>query len=125
MTSPQKAIVQENAKYMYLACAFLFQSDRKRYVRLLEELENDYTKGNSNYPTNLVTAYRIISEYKNWQPHSSVPESYGVMFAQRTRGRPNNVNQIKDWMKDKECYKCGQKGHIATVCPAKKIYNDL
>ena len=28
-------------------------------------------------------------------------------------------------MKDKECYKCGHKVHIATVCPAKKINNDL
>ena len=86
INAPQQAIVQENAKYMYLACALLCQSDRKRYGRLLEELENDYTKGNSNYPTNLVTAYRMISEYKKWQPRSSVPESDGVVFAQRTRG---------------------------------------
>ena len=28
-------------------------------------------------------------------------------------------------MKDKECYRCGQKGHIVTVCPAKKSNNDL
>ena len=47
---------------MYLVCAFLCQSDRKRYGRLLEELENNYTTGNSNYPTNLVTAYIMISE---------------------------------------------------------------
>ena len=86
---------------MYLACAFLCQSDRKRYGRILEELENDYTKENSNYPTDLVTAYIMISEYKNWQPRSSVPDSDGVAFAQRTRGRPNNVNQIEYWMKDK------------------------
>ena len=66
LTASQQAIVQDNAKDMYLACAFLFQSDRKRYGRLLEEIEDDYTNGNSNYPTNLVTAYRIISEYKNW-----------------------------------------------------------
>ena len=118
--------MQENTKYMYLACTFLCQSDRKRYGRLLEELENDYTKGNSNFPTNLVTAYRMISEYKNWQPRSSVSESDGVAFAQRTRGRPNNnINQIEDWMKGKECYKCGQKGHIATVCPSNKRNNDL
>ena len=110
---------------MYLACAFLCQNDRKRTVRLLEELENDYTKGNSNYPTDLVTAYIIISEYKNWKPRSSVPESDGVALAQQTRGRPNNVNQIEDWMKDKECYKCRQKGHIATVCPANKSNNYL
>ena len=101
LTAVQKAIVQENAKDMYLVCPLLFQSDRKRYGRLLEELENDYTKGNSNYPTDLVTVYKMIREYKNWQPHSSVPESDGVAFVQGTRGRPNNVNQIEDWMKDK------------------------
>ena len=28
-------------------------------------------------------------------------------------------------MKDKECYKCDQKGHIATVCPGKKNNNDI
>ena len=67
----------------------------------------------------------MISEYKNWQPRSSVPESDGVAFAQQTRGRPNTVNQIEDWMKYKECYKCFQKGHIATVCPAKKSNSDL
>ena len=68
LTAPQQAIVQENEEDMYLACAFLCKSDIKRYGRLLEELDNDYTKGNSNYPTNLVTTYRMISEYKNWQP---------------------------------------------------------
>ena len=101
LNAAQQAIVQENAKDMYLACAFLFQSERKRYGRFPEESENDYTKGNSNYPTDLVTAYRMISEYKNCQPRSSVPESDGVVFTQRTRGHPNNFNQIKDWMKDK------------------------
>ena len=85
LNAGQQAIVQESAKYMYLACDFLCQSDRKRYGRLLEELENDFTKGNSNYPTDLVTAYRMISEYKNCQTRSSVPESDGVAFAQRTR----------------------------------------
>ena len=67
----------------------------------------------------------IISKYKNWQPRSIVPESDGVPFSQRTRGQPNSTNPIEDWMKDKECCKCEQKGHIATVCPAKKGNNDL
>ena len=48
LTAPQQAIFQDNEKYMYLACTFLCQSDRKRYGRLLEELKNNYTKGNSN-----------------------------------------------------------------------------
>ena len=125
LNSLQQDIVQENAKDIYLACAFLCQSDRKVYGMLLEELDKNYTKGNLNYPTDQVTAYRMIIEYKNWQPQSSVSESDGFAFAQKTRGRPNNVNQIEDWMKDKECYKYGQKGHIETVCPAKKGNIDL
>ena len=70
LTAAQQAIVQDNAKDMYLACALLCQSDRKRYGRLLEELENYYTKVYSTYPTDIVNAYRMISKYKNWKPHS-------------------------------------------------------
>ena len=35
LTAPHQAILQEKAKDMYLACAFLCQSDRKLYGRLL------------------------------------------------------------------------------------------
>ena len=87
LTAPHQSIVHENAKDMYLAFAFLCQIYRKRHGRLLEELENDYTKGNSKYPTNVVTTYRMISEYKICQPRSSVPEPDRFAFAQtRTRG---------------------------------------
>ena len=61
LTAAQQDIVQENTKDMYLACAFLCQIDRKQYDRLMEQLEKDYTKGNLNYPTELVTVYRMIS----------------------------------------------------------------
>ena len=44
LTADQQAIVQENTKNMYLACAFLCQSDRKIYGRLLEELEKYFKK---------------------------------------------------------------------------------
>ena len=48
LTAAQQAVVKENAKDMYLAFSFLCQSERKRYGRLLQELENDYTKVDSN-----------------------------------------------------------------------------
>ena len=45
---------------IYLSCAFVIASDPNRYERLVEELENDYTKGNNKYPTNMVKAYQLI-----------------------------------------------------------------
>ena len=41
-------IIENTAWEIYLSCAFVVNSDLKRYGRLIEELENDYTKGNDN-----------------------------------------------------------------------------
>ena len=48
ITTNTKAL-NEQAQEMYLACAFISQADPKRYGRLKEELENDYTKGTDSY----------------------------------------------------------------------------
>jgi hypothetical protein len=46
------------------ACAFLLGSDRIRYGKLLEDLENDYTQGRDNYPSTLQHAYSLIVHWK-------------------------------------------------------------
>jgi hypothetical protein len=67
---------------------FLHQSDRRQYGKLLEELENDFTKGNDDsYPDTLVKAYHLLSEYKHYQPKKFVPtdSSSSVAFVQKTK----------------------------------------
>ena len=49
----------------YLALAFLMGSDRTRFGRLLEKLENDFTAGNDNYPKTLTDAYNMLLEWKD------------------------------------------------------------
>ena len=58
----KRATINVAARDIYLSCAFIVASDPKRYGSLVEELENDYTKGNSTYPTNMVKAYQLINE---------------------------------------------------------------
>ena len=53
----RKIELNEQAQEMYLACAFISQADPKRYGRLKEEIENDYTKGTDSYPQDMVKAY--------------------------------------------------------------------
>ena len=119
LTDEQLAIVNTAAHELYLATMFLFQSDRRRYGKLSEELENSFTKGNDDYPDNLVSAYHLINEYKNWQPRSTIPDPSGVAFAQKggKKGKikPNDKNE--DWQKEATCHKCGEKGHIHPNCP--------
>ena len=49
----------------YLALAFLMGSDRSRFGRLLEKLENDFTAGHDNYPKTLTDAYNMLLEWKD------------------------------------------------------------
>ena len=55
-------MIETTAQEIYLSCAFIINSDLKRYGRLFDELENDYTKGNGNYPRNMVKAYQLLNE---------------------------------------------------------------
>ena len=61
----EKTAVDEKASNMYLSIAFLQQSDRRHYAKLSEDLENDYTKGNDNYPRDVTKAYQLLNDYKD------------------------------------------------------------
>ena len=65
--------LNSQAKEMYLACAFIYQADPRRYGRLKEELENDFTKGSDTCPQGMVKAYQLLNEYKNWVPRNHMP----------------------------------------------------
>jgi hypothetical protein len=80
----QKTAVHTAASELYQVTMFLHQSDRRQYGKLLEELENDFTKGNDDYPPTLSNAYHLISEYKHWQPKSTPADSSALAFTQKT-----------------------------------------
>jgi hypothetical protein len=70
-------------KERYLAVAFLRASDKVRFGKLLEDLENNYTKGGNNYPTTVTSAYNLVVNYKNYQKPATrlINNSEGVSFA--------------------------------------------
>ena len=64
MDAQEEAAETEGTQW-YLALAFLMGSDRSRFGRLLEKLENDFTAGNDNYPKTLTNAYNMLLEWKD------------------------------------------------------------
>jgi hypothetical protein len=71
------------AQESYLASAFLLASDRTRYGKLLEDLENDYLQGRDNYPKTLTGAYNLLVNWKQNPNHFlrfTGPSNDGVAF---------------------------------------------
>ena len=64
-TEAEEEAAETEGKRWYLALAFLMGSDRSRFGRLLEKLENDFTAGNDNYPKTLTDAYNMLLEWKD------------------------------------------------------------
>ena len=73
--------IETTAQDIYLSCAFVVNFYLKQYGRLIEELKKDYTKGNDNYPCNMVKAYQLLNEYKQCNPRATLPEASGVAFS--------------------------------------------
>jgi hypothetical protein len=96
-TEVERLAAQAQAKEKYLAVAFLNASDNSRYGKLLEDLENDFTKGTNNYPKTLTSAYNLMVNYKNYhKPASRIyNDSDGVAFA--------NVQKEKKWLTARRC----------------------
>ena len=90
----KRKTINAAAREIYLSCAFVIASDPKRYGRLVKELKNDYTKGNNNYPTNMVKAYQLINEYKSWSPRTSLSEASVVAFSQQGNSKAAQITVI-------------------------------
>ena len=61
LSDDKRKIIETAEQEIYLSCAFVVNYNLKRYGRLIEELENDYTKGNDNVPCNMVKTYQLLN----------------------------------------------------------------
>jgi hypothetical protein len=121
LVNAQKLVVQTASSDLYLATMFIHQSDRHQYGKLSEEFETSFTKGNDDYPDNLVSDYHLINEYKYWRPKSAAPDSSGVAFAQKGKGKVDQSNNDNSWQKKAtRLHCCGEIGHIRPNCPTLK-----
>ena len=123
LTDIQKLAVDVAAHDLWCATMFLAQCDKRRFGRLTEELENNFTKGRNDYPVDMVRAFAMLNEYKNWQPRSPTIDSSGTAFATKS-SRSKSKSDVPDWQKKATCHHCGEVGHIKPNCPKLKDDGD-
>eukprot|EP00978_Attheya_sp_CCMP212_P037163 scaffold173586_cov64-Attheya_sp.AAC.1 len=123
-TVAQKAVLGKEGQGMYLAVALLLNSDKNRYGKLIEDLENNYLHGKDNYPKTVTSAYNILTNWKQDVRNIQGPTNDGISFTNVEDGANNeeepDVTLATDGKKKDfphiTCHCCGKKGHYASAC---------
>jgi hypothetical protein len=118
-TAPASAAERETAsntaREKFLAMSFLYAVDKFRYGKLLDELENDFTKGVDHHPDTITKAYTLVVNFKCQQRQVGrlFNDSDAVSFANvdGKRTAPPDIATVK-------CYCCQKMGHYASDFPS-------
>ena len=118
ITAGEKSNIQADAKDMYLATALIQHADPKRFKKLQDELENDYTKGNDNYPKSVVKAYQLLNDFKSGASRADNTSNAGrgIAFNQHASKPQKKSAKYKD-SAGQYCFQCGKDGFTIYTCP--------
>jgi hypothetical protein len=121
-TDEQTIKTSKEGKEKYLAMSLIRASDQIRYRRLMDHLQNQFTMGYNNFPTNVTVAYNLIINYRVTGQSIAriINDSEGVLFTTVEKGvafaMVKKVKEKCDYSKIK-CFQCQQRGHFANHCP--------
>jgi hypothetical protein len=102
----ERTHAKERAKDQYLAVMFLVNSDKKQYGALVQDIENEYTRGSDTYPTSLsAAAYDYIINYHTSRNTNTDTNEGGVAFYTQDhdddsgRGRGGRgLDEVEDYL---------------------------
>jgi Reverse transcriptase (RNA-dependent DNA polymerase) len=127
-TATQLASCIGLAKSKSNAIYFLCCADPGRYALLTTDLENQFTRGNDQYPSNITDAYNLLVSYKkpatvHTKNRETIPTTNGGTGPSNA---PTNANQQTELafvqtsppIEEVKCYNCNTMGHYAGSCPA-------
>ncbi len=131
MRSDEQEAVRVSARERLLLYA-LIKTSNSKHNKIKDDLLDDYTKGSDNYPQTRSQALMLMDHYS--KTSTAITTLEGTVFAQSDKKKKKGDNKAKkpkapkdpkdfgkELWKDKECYRCGKKGHPASACSVKLL----
>jgi hypothetical protein len=131
LRSDKQEAVRISARERFLSYA-LIKTSNSKHDKIKDNFLDDYTKGSANYPQTRSQALMLMDHYS--KTPTAITTLEGTAFAQSDKKKKKGGNKEKkskapkdpkdfdkEWWKDKECYRCGKKGHPASACSVKPL----
>jgi hypothetical protein len=122
MTDIEKKTIADDVEERSMAVAFILGSDRLRFGKLVEDMENSYLQGNNKYPTTVVGAHHLLANWKQDPRHGLREVSGGEINFVNADGEKRK-GKVKS-KKEVECHRCKQMGHYANECDNERVTDD-
>ncbi len=129
--SDEQNDVRVSARERFLSYA-LIKTSNSKHDKIKDNLLDNYTKGSDNYPQTRSQALMLMDHYS--KTPTAITTLEGTAFAQsgkkkkKVGDKEKELEAAKDpkdfdkkWWKDKECYRCGKKGHPASAWSIKLL----
>jgi Zinc knuckle len=101
---------KKKARDKLLAMFFLAGADKKRFGKLVEDLNNAYLSGKDNYPESIESTLTLLTHY---QDHKSGGQNAGENDNQLAANFAQGNRRIR-------CFECNQFGHYRRECPRRQ-----
>ena len=112
---------REKAYNQFLAYRLIAGADPNRSGNILQELNNDFAKGNDNYPQDIPTAVSLLESHQqkrrqnnNENRHNDEPDPETQLGFNQFDNCQRRSGQFQQTGR---CYVCGDRNHRAFQCP--------
>ncbi len=85
----------------------------------MEEIENDFLKGNNDYPETPTEAYNLLVNYRTYTNNNRRTQPYLDQVAFMTTAEGEHSDDERSKHSHIKCLKCGTYGHYKSDCPKK------